>query len=128
MLQKLKYVLRHSYALLLLTPATAFASGPGDFFGLNAIKQLFCTGSGPACAGTFSELALGVIQLLLFVSGSLAVLFLIIGGYFYITSGGNEEQAARGRKTITNAIIGLIIIILSYTIVNVIISTLGGRV
>lgn len=109
---------------LMSFPALASAA---DFFGLNSIKNLFCNGGGgAACSETIGDLILGIIHLLLLVSGSLAVLFLIIGGYFYITSAGNEEQSIKGRKTITNAIIGLVIIILSYTIVNVIQNTLTG--
>jgi hypothetical protein len=63
-----------------------------------------------------------VIKLALFVSGALAVLFVVIGGVMYLTSAGNQEQADKGKKTITNALIGIIIIILSYVIVNVVVN------
>lgn len=127
MIKKFQKIFSSWALVFLFTPAVALASGPGDFFGLNSIKQLFCSGGGPACSETLPDLIVGVINLLLLCTGGLAVLFLIIGGYFYITSGGNEEQAQRGRKTITDAIIGLVVVLLSYSIVNVIINTLGGR-
>lgn len=66
------------------------------------------------------------IKFILIFAGLVAVLFLIIGGYQYIISGGNEEAAEKGKKTITNSVIGLIIIILSYTIVTVIFRSLTG--
>ena len=38
----------------------------------------------------------------------------------YITAGGNEETAETAKKTITNAIIGIVVIILAFVIVRVI--------
>src|SRR6185369_632662 len=61
-----------------------------------------------------------VINWLLGISFGVAILFLIIGGFWYITSAGNEETAEKGKGTAINAIIGLVIIILSYVIVNVV--------
>jgi|WetSurMetagenome_2_1015567.scaffolds.fasta_scaffold591024_1 hypothetical protein len=64
-----------------------------------------------------------VIQALLGLAGTLSMLFIIVGGFQYITSGMNEKQAESGKKTLTNAIIGLVIVVLSYTIVVVVINT-----
>ena len=61
-----------------------------------------------------------VINWVLGITFGIAVLFLIIGGFWYITSAGNEETASKGKSTVINAIIGIIIIVLSYVIVNVI--------
>ncbi len=67
-----------------------------------------------------SNFILRIINILLAIVGLIAVLFLIIGGFRYITAGGNEETAESGKKTIINAIIGIIIVILSFVIVRVI--------
>lgn len=61
-----------------------------------------------------------VINILLGIAGLVAVVFLIIGGFRYITAGGNEESAESGKKTIVNAIIGIVVVILSFVIVRVI--------
>ena len=61
-----------------------------------------------------------VINWLLGIAFGIAVLFLIIGGFWFITSAGNEETAEKGKSTAINAIIGIIIIILSYVIINVV--------
>lgn len=61
-----------------------------------------------------------VINWLLGIAFGIAVLFLIVGGFWYITSAGNEETAEKGKGTAINAIIGIVIIILSYVIINVI--------
>jgi len=79
--------------------------------------------------GDFKSILLFAIQkILLPLVGLVSVAFIIIGGFQYITSGGNEEQAEAGKKTLTNAIIGLVVVILSYIIVVVIINALNGKV
>ena len=45
--------------------------------------------------------------------GGLAVLFLVYGGFQYMTSSGNPKQVETAKKTITYAIIGLVIVVLS---------------
>jgi hypothetical protein len=40
----------------------------------------------------------------------------IIAGYQWMTAGGNEEQVAKAKKNISNAVIGLIIILAAYAI------------
>lgn len=74
--------------------------------------------------GTLQELILAVLQYLLFFAGLIAVVALVIGGYWYLTAAGNEEQAEKGRKAILNAIIGLVVVILAYAIVNIVTHTL----
>lgn len=71
-----------------------------------------------------NSLALNIIQIILSLVGLFAVLFIIIGGFQYILSGANEDLAKRGKTTVQNAIIGLIIVILSYVIVTVVVNTL----
>lgn len=76
---------------------------------------------------TFAGLLTFIIQGLLGIVGLLSILFIIIGGYKYVTSAGNEEAAESGKKTLVNAIIGLVIVILSYVIVAVVINALQGN-
>ncbi len=81
----------------------------------------------PSAGGTnlpndtsLSGFILKIINIALTVAGLIAVLFLIIGGFRYITSAGNEETAESAKKIIINAIIGVVVIILSFVIVRVI--------
>ena len=78
------------------------------------------SGGGPAGETTLGGLILSIINIFLAVAGLTAVLFLIIGGVRYIVAAGNEEQVESAKKTITHAIIGLVIITLSFVIVRVI--------
>lgn len=74
-----------------------------------------------------SEILVRIINILLAVAGLIAVVFLIVGGFRYITAGGNEETAEAAKKTITNSIIGIVIILLSFVIVRVISNALVNR-
>ena len=73
-----------------------------------------------------TDLLTRVINILLALAGLVAVIFLIVGGFRYITAGGNEEAAESGKKTITNAIIGIVVIILAFVIVRVVSNAVIG--
>ena len=78
----------------------------------------FCTAGG---------LAIFVINTLINFSAVIAILFLIVGGFFYLTSAGNEEQSEKGKKILVNSVIGLVVIIMASAIVRILASvvTLG---
>jgi lysylphosphatidylglycerol synthetase-like protein (DUF2156 family) len=99
--------------LITLAPVAVFALALPNCSSLGGVN---CQSS----TSTLSGLIIYVIQILLSIAGVLAVLFFIIGGFFYITASGNEETAEKGKSIVINAIIGLVIIILSYVIVSVI--------
>jgi len=67
-----------------------------------------------------------LISYLLIFTGIIAVAYLIYGGLIYITAGGDAEKASKGRVAITNAIIGIIIIMASYAIYTAVINTGKG--
>lgn len=53
-------------------------------------------------------------------AGALAVLFIIIGGIEFIASAGNPQRLEGAKKTLTYAIIGLVIVLLSTVILNLV--------
>lgn len=59
-----------------------------------------------------------VVNLLLFVVGILAVIVIIVGGIMYTTSGGDPSKVKSAKDTILYAVIGLVVAILAYSIVN----------
>ncbi len=65
----------------------------------------------------FEDVLAKIINILLIVAGIAAFLYLFYGGFMYLTAGSNDDQATNGRKAIINAIIGLVIIFLSYSLV-----------
>jgi len=72
----------------------------------------------PAQPVTIQQILVNLILYILEFSAALAVLFIIIGGVRYIVSAGDEDAAEKAKRMILYAIIGLIIIILSFVIVN----------
>jgi type IV secretory pathway TrbL component len=65
-----------------------------------------------------------VLTTLLAITGLIAVIYLVIGGLKYVTSGGNKDSVAAAKNTILYAIIGIIVILLAYVIVNIIVGIL----
>ena len=55
---------------------------------------------------------------LIYVAGPLAVLMIAAGGFMYVTSHGDSTQMENAKKTIMFAIIGLVVIIVSWAIVT----------
>ena len=66
----------------------------------------------------FSSQLATVINVLLALASTVAVIFIIIGGYRYITSVGNPEEEKNAKRMIWYAVFGLAIIILSFAAVN----------
>jgi len=110
---------------VLALPAKALAAGISS--GLSDVRGEFSGSTGSLFMGArdIPELIAAIIRILLMIGGAIAVLFVIIGGYQYLTSGGNEEAAEKGRKTVTNALIGVVVVVLSWVIVNVVVNTVG---
>jgi hypothetical protein len=60
----------------------------------------------------------GILKGVLGLLGILLLLMLIFGGFTWMTAGGNSEKVQQANKIINNAIIGLIVIFLSYAMTN----------
>ena len=72
------------------------------------------------------ELVDSLLNNLMGIIAFIAVIFIIIGGIMYMSSGGNETMITRAKKTIAGAVIGLAIAIASPTFLKEIQSILGG--
>lgn len=67
-----------------------------------------------------ADLKQTVINILRWVLGFMtliAVVFIIYGGFVWLTAGGNEENVEKAKKIISAAVIGLIVILLAWAIV-----------
>lgn len=61
-----------------------------------------------------------IVTAALVFAGIVAVIIVILSGIKFITSSGDPKQVEGAKKTMTFAIIGLIIIFLSFTVIKVI--------
>ena len=79
----------------------------------------------PLSTSSFETLIIGIINWILTIVVSLAILFLIIGGLMYITSAGDEERIKKAKNIILYAVIGLGVVILSWSIITELKDILG---
>ena len=67
-----------------------------------------------------------VTNVLLYVIGALAVIMIVFGGLRYVISGGNATQITAAKNTILYAVIGLVVAIMAYAIINFVIGAFTG--
>ena len=109
------------FTLLFLFPLMSFAHG-----------LVPCGGEGEAACTACDLLVLlqNVIQFGIKIAFLLIIVFVVYGGFRWLLSGGNEASIKAGQKIIINSIVGLIIILSSWLIVNTvfwIIAQAGGK-
>lgn len=97
--------------------AMTLSSGADCAQGTDQPGTLF--GSG-ADDGLFKK----VVNIMLFIVGAVAVIMLILGGVKYVTSGGAQDKVTSAKNTIMYAIIGIVVAVLAYAVVNFVVSGL----
>ena len=115
---KLKQIITTVIIMLgvVLVPLSATANAVNVFGG--------CSGgntAGAICASqgdSLKKLMGNIVNILIYISGSIAVIVIIIGGIKYVTSGGDSGQMSNAKDTILYAVIGLVVIVMAYAIVN----------
>lgn len=65
-------------------------------------------------------IALNIVQAGLTIAAYVTVFFIVKGGFEYMTSAGSSDGMTSAKKTIANAVIGLVVAVLSAAIVNAI--------
>ena len=76
--------------------------------------------------GDANSLVKDVVNIILWIVGILSVIMLVWGGIKYTTSAGDTNKVTSAKNTIIYAVIGLIIAILAYAIVNFVIEKIGN--
>ena len=64
-----------------------------------------------------------ITNVLLFIIGAISVIMLIIGGIRYTTSNGDTGAVTTAKNTILYAVIGIIVALLAYALVNFVITS-----
>lgn len=83
---------------------------PGYFNSKTPLTTLF---TGYGIAGHY-----GLISLFLFFGGALLLIYLLWGGLKFMLSGGDPKKVSSAQQIITNALLGLGIIVFAYFIVQ----------
>jgi len=116
----------------LLTPSTSWAAvadppqSYDDLFGLTGTEGLKLDTTPPVAemvpAQSSTELFRLILNTILGFVGMLAMIMIVAAGFMYITAQGDDAKTEKGKKMLIAAIIGMIVIIASYTIVASVLS------
>src|SRR3989338_1947212 len=71
------------------------------------------------------EIAASVIRVILGFLGIIAVIIILLGGFKWMTAGGNEDKVGEAKKLIGAGVVGLVIILAAYAIATYVISTIS---
>ncbi len=63
-----------------------------------------------------------ILNALIYVTGSVSVLMIVIGGLRYAISGGDQGSISSAKNTILYAVVGLVLSVMGYAIVNFVLS------
>ena len=74
----------------------------------------------PTGAKGIADFILNIAKFVTYIVGAIAVLFLVYGGFLFVTDGGDGKKAGQGKQIFFNAVIGLALAIAAYAIVAVI--------
>lgn len=107
-----------------MSPAKLLAQGPEDGrYGLDA------TANSANLPGVTSDTGLpeivgNIIYALMGIVGTILVVLMIYGGFLWMTAGGDDKKVTEAKTIIKNAVIGLIIVFLSYGIARFVIDAI----
>ncbi len=77
--------------------------------------------------GSFRQMALRFVNFFLYFLGLVATIFVIYGGFLYITSQGDDGNVEKAKKILTFAAIGILIILISFALINTLLSAGTGN-
>ena len=77
-----------------------------------------CSSNGVATISCIPIIILNFIYWGILLSGSIAVIVIIIGGIRFLVSGGDPKKLDQARKTIAFAVLGLVLVMLSFFIIK----------
>lgn len=106
------------FAAILLSPVATLAQTDDQ-------TSAFLISSGMS-ASSISQIASTVIQILLSFLALIFIALILYAGYLWMTAAGNDEQVSKAKKLITNATIGLAIVIAAYSITYFVFNSLSG--
>ncbi len=96
-----------------VSPAKADNSLTEGQVGFTEIRQVF---GGDKAEGDVRSILVNVILIALGFLGSIFLVLVVIGGFKYMTAGGNSDKTVEAVKLLRNAMIGLVIILAAWII------------
>ncbi len=106
-------------------------TGLGNAFNTNTgspLDAVAVQGAGFNNTATFKSIIGQVITMVLSFMGIIFLVLAIYGGYNWMTARGDEQKVEKAKQTITNAIIGLIVVLAAYVISWSVVNVVGSKV
>lgn len=124
-----KYISIISLICILFVAGFVFAQGqtpgiPQEGIFIHGLSSA-CTECGECNQCDIMQVVVNVVNFLFNLAGPLSVLVIILGGFLYIISGGNPEQAKMAKGAVTAGIVGFVIILVAFTGVDFILKVIG---
>lgn len=110
-------VLLISFGLLILSTRPSFAKSPSPV-----------PGPDPATLQDIVPILRNIISFLAPAAGIAFFIMLLVGGYQFLTSGGDPKAAGGARNTLTFAVIGIILVVASWLILKLVAQITGADV
>jgi hypothetical protein len=120
-------ILRNLIASIAVIAGLAFVAVPAGAVDVFSGACSGATSSTVVCKSTTTDTSVStviknVINTLLYLLGAAAVIVIVIAGILYVTSGGETAGVTRAKNMLLYAVVGLVIALLAYAIVNFVIS------
>ena len=129
MSNKLKSILISTLMVAVMVFGVSIIYQTGNTEIAGAINSEITSGMNATSAGTSTPTDANVViknvtNTMFFIIGAVSVIMLIYGGIRYTTSGGNTNSVTAAKNTVIYSIVGLVISILAYAIVNFVVTNI----
>ena len=129
MSNKLKSILISTLTVAVMVFGVSIIYQTGNTEIAGAINSEITSGMNATSAGTSTPTDANVViknvtNIMFFIIGAVSVIMLIYGGIRYTTSGGNANSVTAAKNTVIYSIVGLVISILAYAIVNFVVTNI----
>jgi len=112
------------FSLALASPVMAQADIDPDWYWSGGDEDVDVRGTLQLGDRDPREIAAGIINIVLGFLGILAVVIILLGGFKWMTAGGNQDRVDEAKKLIMAGVIGLIIILASFGMASFILRSL----
>lgn len=118
----MKYTLPPLLIVIAIAPLCAFAAESGIW------KGVYCNevGKGPCTFCEMIKVASNVVEVLRNFAFGIGVLAIVAGAILMMISAGNAKKFQTGKSFIVNAIIGIVIALTAWLIINTLLSVIAG--
>jgi len=130
MLKKINYLV--AVLSLMLVPALSLGYASADTAQNSVCKGIGLASNDNGCtedgsSPTVNSTIHAVVTILSFIVGTASVIMIMVGGFRYVTSGGDSTKVGSAKNTLLYALVGLIIVALAQVIVRFTLNRTSGN-